>query len=84
MFDRVYSVLDMKLGAFSKPFFVATDAVAVRCFSDVALDFNTDIGKHPEDYCLYYLGSFDSEKGVFFDLEKRSLATASEFMKVEK
>ena len=43
--------------------------VAQRAFdalpSDIALDKNSSIGKHPSDYKLMLLGEFDNVSGVF-------------------
>jgi len=75
----VFGILDMKLGAFMKPFFMPNDGVAVRAFSEFATAADSEISKHPEDYCLYALGKFNAEKGVFYDLELRSLCCAADF-----
>lgn len=77
MIFHAFSVYDSKAASFSPPFFVPAVGVATRSFSDVANDPTTDICKHPEDYTLYSLGTFDSNLATF-DLGKPSaLITAS-------
>lgn len=59
MMLKMYSVFDSKAGAFLPPFFMHTDNVAKRTFYDCANDAAHMFSKHPEDYSLYDLGTFD-------------------------
>lgn len=80
MIINVYSVFDSKLATFGRPWYELTDSAAIRAFSDAVMDGsnpNNQFHKHPEDFSLYSLGSFDDSIG-FFDLVKPvSLVTAS-------
>lgn len=64
MMLKMYSVFDSKAAAFLPPFFMHTDNVAKRTFSDCANDPQHMFSKHPEDYTLFCLGSFDDVTGV--------------------
>lgn len=59
----IMCVRDIKAGAFGNPFFVSSVGQAERSFSDeinrVAED-NT-MYKHPEDFELFELGSFETD-----------------------
>ncbi len=55
----MFSLYDNKLEAFMRPFFIQTIAVARRAILDLASDKSHEASKHPEDYCLYQLGTFD-------------------------
>ena len=57
------SVLDVKAKAFLQPFFVPNVSMAVRSFGDAVLNPDSGIAKHPEDYNLYKLGTFDDNSG---------------------
>lgn len=70
MKSQVFAVLDTKVGSFAQPFFAQNSAVALRMFLDAATDPNTQLGKHPEDFFLYRLGSFDEESGYLEALVK--------------
>jgi len=59
-----YSVLDEKAATFSPPFFMANKALAHRMFGELALDPKSNIARHPADYRLYEVGSFDQEAGL--------------------
>lgn len=84
---NVYSVFDSKLATFGRPWYELTDASAIRVFSDAVNDGSNPQNqwyKHPEDFSLYCLGSFDDESG---SLEKQlplSLVTASAIFDVKK
>lgn len=60
-----FSVYDEKVQTFNPPFFCQTIGQAVRSYSDVVNDPKTSINRHPGDYVLYHVGSFDDESGEF-------------------
>jgi len=59
----VFSVFDSKVGAYANPFFVRTRGEAVRSFSDASQDDSLPFKKHPADYQLYLVGSWDEVSG---------------------
>lgn len=77
MMTKMFSVFDSKAVVFGLPIFVPTKGAAIRSFSDVANDPKSSIGKHPEDYSLFYLGEFDDSTGSFHPVLPESLLTAS-------
>lgn len=58
-----FAVLDEKTEAFLPPFFVVAPGQAVRLFTDGCQDRESPLGKHPGDYKLYRVGSFDDNSG---------------------
>lgn len=60
-----YSLYDMKALTYSPPFFTANDALAKRMLSEIVIDINTTVGRHPSDYKLYKVGMFDDQTGIF-------------------
>uniref|UniRef100_A0AAU8B1F3 Nonstructural protein n=1 Tax=Dulem virus 149 TaxID=3145626 RepID=A0AAU8B1F3_9VIRU len=60
---KCFSVYDKKSESFNTPFFAPTYGVAVRSFTDLALNRETVVGQHPEDFDLYCVGSFDDSTG---------------------
>lgn len=65
MKQKVFCVRDAKVEAYLKPFFVRTLGEAERAFTDMANNQDTQIGKYPTDFALYYLGVYDDESGKF-------------------
>lgn len=72
MILHIYSVYDSKAKAFLPPFFMHNDALAKRIFGDCASDPKHQFNKHPEDYSLFCLGSWDDQNAL---IEQRAQAT---------
>lgn len=66
MIHLIYTVYDQKAEAYLQPFFVQTEGLAIRSFSDCVNSDSHQFGKHPEDYTLIELGTFD-DNGPTFD-----------------
>lgn len=64
---HVMSVKDNAAQTFGRPFFMPSTGVALRSFTDEVNRAAEDnqLYKHPEDFDLYQLGTFDDETGVF-------------------
>ncbi len=75
---NIYSIFDQASGLYSRPFFTQSDPEAMRSFTDIATDADHPIGKHPEDYSLYRLGTFDDNKGNMINEDNECLVTALE------
>lgn len=58
-----YSIYDRKSLTYHTPFFQHADGAAVRMLSDLVADPNTSVGRHPGDYVLYRVGTYDDQKG---------------------
>lgn len=69
----VFSTRDRAADVFSQPFFSPTKGTAIRSFSDEInrVDVNNMLNKHPDDFDLYYLGTYDDNTGLF-DVERPS------------
>lgn len=82
MLLKVFSIQDVKADAFMNLFTAPANGVATRMFSDLAVDKNTDVGKHPQDYRLVHVGTFDTSTGVLLSTGEgpQSLGFASEFI----
>lgn len=64
MIFKVFCVYDDKAKAYLPPFFLPEVSQAIRAFGDAAQDSTHDFCKHPEDYTLFQLGTFNSSSGV--------------------
>jgi len=76
MLLKSFSIRDAKGEIFNTPFFQKTHGEAERSFKQIANDTNSMVYKFPEDYDLYYLGTYDDQTGVF-----KSLDTPQHLMK---
>ncbi|UOF76685.1 DNA binding protein vP5 [Microviridae sp.] len=66
MIQIILSVKDTAAQAFGRPMFLPSSAVGVRSFRDEInrSDANNEMFKHPEDFELYELGSYDDSTGI--------------------
>lgn len=69
---NAYTIYDVASGTYMRPFFAREDGEAMRGFNDIATDANHEVGKHPEDYTLYRVGTLNDNTGKMIgeDLEK--------------
>lgn len=61
MQTQLYVIRDSKAKVYNKPFHQTNRDVALRTATDLANDPNQETSKHPEDYALFYLGTYDDE-----------------------
>lgn len=82
MILQVMAVYDVKARAYITPFYCAHLDVGVRVFAECANMSDHQIGRNPEDFHLYHLGSWDDTTAKFELLnEPRVLGVASYFKK---
>lgn len=84
MILQAYSLYDGKAKTFQQPFFLQNDDVAKRSFYELVNDEKTVVNRHPGDFCLYNIGSYDDEKGSMHKITPMDLvATALQLKRVE-
>lgn len=71
MRTNAYSIFDTKGLTYSNPFYAPTHGAALRIVKDAANDANSSLGRHPADYVLYCVGSYDDSIGLFMPLEPK-------------
>ena len=64
MIHKMYAVYDEKAGAFLPPFFLHSDGLAVRSFTEAVNDNTHQFNKHAEDFTLFRLGTFSDDDGT--------------------
>ena len=81
---NTYSIFDSASGAYMRPFFMLSDAQAVRSFTDIATDAEHEVGRHPEDYSLVRCGTFDDQTGILNPEYVEVIATALEVISASR
>lgn len=76
---RAFTVYDSKVEAYLRPFFMHTDAEAIRAFKDTVNDGQSPFCKHPEDFTLFAIGHFDESDGHLASTVPVSLGLAMNF-----
>lgn len=59
------AIWDIKTAAYLPVFFVRAPGEAMRHFMDAVGDGKSPMSRHPEDYELYQLATFDDVDGTF-------------------
>lgn len=72
------SIWDKRMEEYSPPMCQHTLGTAERMFGDMCNDPNSPMNKHPEDYELHHLGTFDTEHGSFETKEPERLLSAQQ------
>lgn len=60
---KVFAVFDQKASAYLAPFFMPATGMALRAFADTVNDPKTSMYRHPGDFELFELGTFDPSSG---------------------
>jgi hypothetical protein len=79
MMLKCFSIYDEKAKAFLPPFYLPQEGMAIREFASAANDPDTNIGKYPQDYTLFTLGTFDDENGAIH-VTKQSIGNGVEYV----
>ncbi|AXQ65705.1 MAG: nonstructural protein [Microviridae sp.] len=76
---QLFTIYDDKEEIYYAPFFLLNEQTALRQFGDMANDPDSKISKHPADYTLWHLGSYEDASATLTPLKtKKCLAHANE------
>lgn len=62
--QKVYAPFDSKLQVWMQPMFFLHPGQAERMWRELALDGQSILSKHPNDFTLFQIGEFDDATGV--------------------
>lgn len=65
MLFTVFSIFDSATNTWLPPIYARNKGEMLRNFADAVADSNSKLAKHPHDYALFELGTFDDDKCVF-------------------
>lgn len=65
MILRAYSIYDIKALQYHPPFFQLTDQAAIRSVRDLVNDLGSTVGRHPSDFKLFCVGTYDDANAHF-------------------
>ena len=81
MLQKIFAIYDSKAESFTNPVYLNSTGLAVRTFSDSVQDPESQFAKHPADYTLFELGTYDDQTAEFKLLSTpKSLFIAIEFI----
>ena len=62
---KLFTIWDSKTEAFRYPHFVQNSGQAIRSFQEAVMDTKIELGKYPEDFSLFEMGTLDDSTGVY-------------------
>lgn len=65
MLFTVFSIYDSGVGVWLPPMYARSKGEMLRNFADGVQDPKSNLAKHPGDYALFELGTFDDDKCLF-------------------
>jgi len=77
MKSTVCTVYDSAAKAYLQPFYQAGKGTAFRAFQDAVNDEKSQFHKHPKDYSLFIIGTFDDEKCTFDMLPRPEMVVSA-------
>lgn len=77
---KVFSIYDTQAETYNTPFFMKSIGQAVRAFTDLVNNPQTDVAKHPSDYILFEVAEWDDEGGQFQPKNACRIANAWELL----
>lgn len=75
---KVYSIYDVQAEIFQRPIFAVAEGEALRAFIDIAGSAEHAISKHPADYSLFYVGTWNDSNGEMIDDVSKCVLTGIE------
>ena len=75
---NLYAVFDRASGIYDGPIPGQSDGQMIRNFSDMALNADHQIGKHPEDYTLFKVGTWNDGTAELVDVVSEKLINGGE------
>lgn len=75
---KLYAVYDSASGVYDGPIPGKADGQMIRQFSDMAINADHAIGKHPEDFSLWAVGNWNDGTGELEEIINTKLITGIE------
>jgi hypothetical protein len=80
MKTKIYSIFDSAANAYTTPFFMHNDGLAIRAFQDnVNSKEPNNISQHPDQFTLFKIGEYNDENGEIKSDNLKSLGNGLEF-----
>lgn len=82
MLMKIFAIYDSGVSTWQPPMFCPTRGHILRWWNEVCNESNSPFSKHPSDYVLFEIGSWDDDKCLFdLLLVPQKLGVAIEFVK---
>lgn len=80
----IYAIRDSKTEMYNRPFYAVAEGEAVRNFTDLVNDPTTTPGRHPADFALYRIGSYDDVSALIEGHSPVCIVTGNECLGIQE
>jgi len=80
MIVNVFALFDTKAQYFTAPWFYPHAGQAIRACIDLGSDLNTTVGRHPADFHLYQIATYDDQTAALAAHAPVSLGVVTSFL----
>lgn len=77
---KIYTIRDKKIGNFLQPSIVNHETELTRILGELVLKEDHNFGKFPDEYELYYIGTFDEDTGIITSIPEQFILTLNELL----
>lgn len=77
------AIHDTKAEIYETPAPIKNRAIAIRSFSEMCKDKNSNLAKFPQDYNLEIIGAFDEEEGKLIGTKPEVIAKATDYAEID-
>jgi len=81
---QVFAIFDKKALAYMAPFFQPNELVAMRNVGSAVADEESLLGKYPEDYDLYQVGTWDDQSGALVAVGPKFLINCASMKRIQQ
>lgn len=81
---KLFALYDSKVSSFANPVCARSDGEAIRMVTDAAADPSTLFSKHPSDFVLYCVGTYDEDTGEVAPTKLSNLGTIAALVAASK
>lgn len=78
------TIRDIKTGSYSQPMAYKSAGEALRSFADICSDSNTLLNKHPKDFSMLRIGTYDQSNALINVEQPSHLGDATEYVPLQK
>jgi len=76
MNNEMFAIRDRKIGAYKAPFVARNKGDASRMFAGAIKQGNTQLSEYPEDFDLFFIGSFNDLSGQLDSVKPEFVCSA--------
>lgn len=75
-----FTLLDTKSGIHMPPYFAVNESLGLRVLKDIVDNQESIVARHPDDFSLYLVGTYNETSGEILPVERKFVCHANELV----